>query len=396
MHTSTVTSVDETAPAIGRPKIRFDRNELAGAFGDMGTDVPLLIGMALAAGLDGTSVLVMFGIMQIVTGFTYRMPMPVQPLKAMAAIVIAQQVSAATLYGAGLAIGLVMLVLAVTGLLDWLARVVPRCVVRGIQLGLGLQLASIALGKFVQADGAAGYVLAGIAFIITILLLGNRRLPAALPVVMLGVAYAIAFHWDGSLVRSFAFRLPRLHVPQPADILTGFLVLALPQIPLSLSNSVLATRQLIEDLFPDRRVSIRKIGLTYALMNLVNPWFGGVPTCHGAGGIAGHFAFGGRTGGSVIIYGSLFILLGLFFGAGFDQMTKAFPLPVLGVILLFESLALIWLVRDTAQSRSEFPIAVLVGVLAIGLPYGYVVGLIVGTTLFYLGARIRLVSPDAV
>lgn len=395
MHTSTVTSVDETAPAIGRPKIRFDRNELAGAFGDMGTDVPLLIGMALAAGLDGTSVLVMFGIMQIVTGFTYRMPMPVQPLKAMAAIVIAQQVSAATLYGAGLAIGLVMLVLVLTGLLDWLARVVPRCVVRGIQLGLGLQLASVALGKFVQADGAAGYVLAGIAFIITILLLGNRRLPAALLVVSFGVLYAIAFHADGSLVRSFAFRLPRLHVPQLVDILTGFLVLALPQIPLSLGNSVLATRQLIEDLFPDRRVSIRKIGLTYALMNLVNPWFSGVPTCHGAGGIAGHFAFGGRTGGSVIIYGSLFILLGLFFGAGFDQMIKAFPLPVLGVILLFESLALIWLVRDTAQSRSEFPIAVLVGVLAVGLPYGYVVGLIVGTTLFYLGSRARLVNPDA-
>lgn len=396
MHTSSAICTDETAPATGRPKIRFDRNELAGAFGDMGTDVPLLIGMALAAGLDGTSVLVMFGIMQIVTGFTYRMPMPVQPLKAMAAIVIAQQASAATLYGAGLAIGLVMLVLAVTGLLDWLARVVPRCVVRGIQLGLGLQLASVALGKFVQADGAIGYVLAGGAFVITILLLGNRRLPAALPVVILGVVYAIAFHWDGGLARSFAFRLPRLHVPQPADILTGFLVLALPQIPLSLGNSVLATRQLIEDLFPERRISIRKIGLTYALMNLVNPWFGGVPTCHGAGGMAGHFAFGGRTGGSVIIYGSLFILLGLFFGTGFDQVIKVFPRPMLGVILLFESLALIWLVRDTAQSRSEFPIAVLVGILAVGLPYGYVIGLVVGTTLFYLGDRVRLVSPDAV
>lgn len=83
--------------------------------------------------------------MQILTGFIYRMPMPVQPLKAMAAIVIAQQIPAETLYGAGLAIGVVMLVLAVTGLLDWLAR----CVVRGIQLGLGLQLASVALGKFV-------------------------------------------------------------------------------------------------------------------------------------------------------------------------------------------------------------------------------------------------------
>jgi hypothetical protein len=396
MHESTTTSHTETILSVAPSRIRFDRNELAGAFGDMGTDVPLLIGMALAAGLDGTSVLVMFGVMQLVTGFAYRMPMPVQPLKAMAAIVIAQQASAATLYGAGLAIGIVMLVLAATGLLDWLARVVPKCVVRGIQLGLGLQLASVALGKFVQADGISGYVLAAGAFIITILLLGNRRFPAALPVVLLGSVYALVFNWGGGIAGSVAFHLPALHVPQPTDILTGFLVLALPQIPLSLGNSVLATRQLAEDLFPDRRFTIRKIGLTYALMNLVSPWFGGVPTCHGSGGMAGHFAFGGRTGGSVIIYGSLFILLGLFFGSGFDHLATAFPLPMLGIILLFEALALVWLVRETAQSRTEFPVAVLVGLLAVGLPYGYVIGLVVGTALFYLGNRTRLISPDAV
>ena len=381
-------------PERPKTKVRFDRNEFAGAFGDMGTDVPLLIGMALAAGLDGTSVLVMFGAMQILTGLAYRMPMPVQPLKAMAAIVIAQQASAATLYGAGLAIGLVMLLLAATGLLDWLARVVPRCVVRGIQFGLGLQLASVALGKFVQADGVPGYALAAGAFIITVLLLGNRRVPAALPVVILGLVYAVTFNWEEGFAGSFVFRLPALHVPQPSDILTGFLVLALPQIPLSLGNSLLATRQLAEDLFPDRRFTIRKIGLTYGLMNLINPWFGGVPTCHGSGGMAGHFAFGGRTGGSVIIYGLLFVWLGLFFGGGFDLMAKSFPLPMLGIILLFEALALIWLIRETAHSRAEFPIAVLVGLLAVGLPYGYVIGLVVGTALAYLGTRTRLISPD--
>lgn len=392
----TSTPTPTLAPTATGTGIRFDRNEWAGAFGDMGTDVPLLIGMALAAGLDGTSVLVMFGVMQLVTGFTYRMPMPVQPLKAMAAIVIAQQASAATLYGAGLAIGLVMLVLASTGWLDWLGRVIPRCVVRGIQFGLGLQLASVALGQFVRADGRSGYLLAAGAFLITIFLLGNRRFPAALPVVILGLAYAVLVHGDAALMRSFGFHLPIPNVPEPADILTGFLVLALPQIPLSLGNSVLATRQLAEDLFPDRRFTIRRIGLTYGVMNLINPWFGGVPTCHGSGGMAGHFAFGGRTGGSVVIYGSIFVLLGLFFGAGFDQITRAFPLPILGVILLFEALALIWLVRETAASRTEFPIAVLVGVLAVGLPYGYVIGLAVGTALFYLGSRTRLITPDAV
>ncbi len=378
-----------------RPRIRFDRNEWAGAFGDMGTDVPLLIGMALAAGLDGTSVLVMFGVMQLVTGVVYRMPMPVQPLKAMAAIVIAQQASAATLYGAGLAIGIVMVVLSATGLLDWLARVIPRCVIRGIQLGLGLQLASVALGNYVRVDGRAGYLLAAVAFTITIVLLGNRRFPAALPVMLLGLVYAVVTHWGSGMAGTFGFRLPGFHAPQMADILTGFVVLALPQIPLSLGNSVLATRQLAEDLFPERRLTIRKLGWTYSAMNLINPWFGGVPTCHGSGGMAGHFAFGGRTGGSVVIYGMLFVTLGLFFGAGFDRVTQAFPLPVLGVLLLFEAMALIWLVRETALSRAEFPIAMLVGLLAVGLPYGYVIALVVGTLLFYLGERVRLVTPDA-
>jgi hypothetical protein len=376
--------------------IRFDRNELAGAFGDMGTDVPLLVGLALAAHLDGTSVLVMFGLMQILTGLAYQMPMPVQPLKAMAAIVIAQHPPAGVLYGAGLAIGVTMLLLAVTGVLGWLARIVPKCVVRGVQFGLALQLATVALGKYVQADGPTGYLLAAGAFVLIVLLLGNRRFPAALPVVVLGLGYAVAFRLSGAqLAEGFAFHLPTVRVPQLADITAGFVLLALPQIPLSLGNSVLATRQLTEDLFPERPLTIRKIGLTYALMNLVNPWFGGVPTCHGSGGMAGHYAFGGRTGGSVILYGLMFLTLGLFFGSGFDGIVQTFPLPILGVLLLFEALALFWLVRDTALSRSEFPIAVLVGLLAVGLPYGYVIGMVVGTLLVRLGGRGRLVSADS-
>jgi hypothetical protein len=69
-----------------------------------------------------------------------------------------------------------------------------------------------------------------------------------------------------------------------------------------------------------------------------------------------------------------------------------FPLPVLGVLLLFEAMALIWLVRDTVSGGRDFSIAVLVGLLAVGLPYGYVVGLVVGTVLARLGARVNLVS----
>ena len=115
--------------------MRFDRNEWSGAFGDMGTDFPLIVGMILAAGLDPTGVLLAFGLMQIMTGLIYRMPMPVQPLKAMAVLVIAQKATGNVLFGAGLAIAVMMLTLSVTGLLDLLARAIPKSVIRGIQFG---------------------------------------------------------------------------------------------------------------------------------------------------------------------------------------------------------------------------------------------------------------------
>ncbi len=236
--------------------IRFDRNEFAGAFGDIGTDLPLIVGITLAANLDVTSVLVMFGLMQILTGVRYGIPMPVQPLKAMAAIVIAQRVGGPVLYGAGLAIGVVMFFLSATGLIDWLARVVPKSAVRGIQLGLGLQLASLALKEYVQSDGIPGYLLAVVAFILAVVLLGNRKYPAALFLVLLGFVYALAFKVQvPSLLGGIGFGLPKIHVPKWQDIATGFVLLALPQIPLSLGNSILATRQIAADLFPHRPLS---------------------------------------------------------------------------------------------------------------------------------------------
>jgi len=368
--------------------IRFDRNELSGAFGDIGTDLPLIVGMVLTSNLDSASVLTMFGAMQFLTAFSYGIPMPVQPLKAMAVLVITQKLSGNVLYGAGLAIGIMMLLLTATGLVDWLARVVPKSVIRGIQFGLGLQLTSLALQNYLPADGIAGYWLAALGLSVTIWLIGNRRYPPALFVIALGVAYALLFKLDGTaIVHSVGLSLPRFHIPALQDVLTGFVVLALPQLSLSLGNSILATRQIAQDFFPERSPSVRKISLTYSLMNLINPFFSGIPTCHGSGGIAGHYAFGARTGGSVAIYGLLYILLGLFFSPGFAKIIQVFPLPVLGVLLLFEGLTLMMLVRDISSSKADFSIALLVGLTASGLPYGYVIGLTVGTTLAYLTRR---------
>ena len=374
--------------------IRFDRNELAGAFGDIGTDLPLIVGMILAIGLHSASVLIMFGVMQYLTALTYRIPMPVQPLKAVAVIVITQKIAPGVLYGGGLAIGIAMLLLTITGGISWLSRVVPRAVIRGLQLGLGIQLSLLALRDYVQADGSRGYILAAIAFLIIVALFGNRRFPPALPVILLGAVYAFLFKLNASdMAGAVGLNLPRIQPVTLDNILAGFLVLALPQIPLSLGNSVLATRQVAEDLFPSSNITIRKLSITYAAMNLVNPFLGGVPTCHGSGGMVGHYTFGARTGGSIIIYGSIFLVLGLFFANGFQQVVQVFPLPMLGVLLLFEGAMLIMMLRDQSADRRNLFIAVLTGLIANGVPYGYAVGLVVGTALYYLKSGLTHPEP---
>src|SRR4051812_10874907 len=192
------------------PRLRFDRNELAGAFGDIGTDLPLIVGMILAAKLNAATVLIMFGAMQIFTGLFYGMPMPAQPLKAVAVIVITQKLAPNVLYGGGLAIGMIMFFLSITGLVAWLGRVIPKVVVRVIQFGLGLQLATLALKDYLPKEQVPGYVLAAIAAVIALLFYNHRRYAAALFIIGLGFAYAIAFkHFDG-LENAVGLALPKI------------------------------------------------------------------------------------------------------------------------------------------------------------------------------------------
>lgn len=364
--------------------IRFDRNELAGSFGDIGTDLPLIVGIVLATGLDAGSVFAVFGLLQVATGLVYRLPMPMQPLKAMAVLVITQKIAGATLLGAGIAIGAAMLVLTLSGALGLLVRWIPRCVVRGIQFGLGLSLASLALRTYVPAAGPGGFGLAAVALLLMLALWGNRRLPPGLLVVGLGAIYALANGLQlGQIRDGIGWSLPQLQTPGLRDVLTGFLVLALPQLPLSISNSVIATEQTIRDLFPERAVPARKIGFTYAAVNLCAPLFGGIPVCHGCGGLAGHYTFGARTGGSVILYGSFYLVLGLFLSGPLHEVLKLFPQPILGVVLLFEALTLLGFIRDQAGSPRQLAIALLVGAIAFTVPQGFVVGLLIGVLAFY-------------
>ncbi len=365
-------------------RIKINRNELSGAFGDIGTDLPLIIAMLAVTDLKSSSILIIFGIMQILTSFLYGIPMPVQPLKVVAMIVITQKISSAVIFGGGLAIGILMLLLTITGLITYLNKVIPKTVIRGIQLGLGLQLCLLSLKEYVPADKFVGYVGAAIAFTLGLILIGNKKYPPAIFILLLGFLYAFIF--NSTVFQLIEFNLPQFTLPEITidNLLTGFILLALPQIPLSLGNSIFATNQLVKDYFPEKHITVKKIGFTYSVMNIINSLVGGIPTCHGSGGIAGHYTFGGRTGGSTLIYGMFYILIGFFFSMNPTNIFQIFPKPILGIILLFEGIALIILSKDIITNKKNFFIAITVGLIANGLPYGYLIGMVVGTILFYL------------
>ncbi|QEQ01551.1 putative sulfate/molybdate transporter [Thermosynechococcus sp. QKsg1] len=374
-----------------RERLRFNWQELSGSFGDLGTDLPLLVGMITAAQLDSANVFTLFGVAQILTGVFYGLPMPMQPLKAMAVIVMTEKLTGSILWAGGLMVGAMMLVLTSTGILTRLARWIPQPVVRGCQLGLGLSLAAVALKTYLPAGDLFGYLLGVMGFLILLLLPKERGVPAGLLVVLLGVGVAISrVLAEPELQLTIAWQLPYLRPLDPQALIPGLVLLALPQLPLSIANAVIATQQTAHDLFPDRPLSIRQIGLTYSLTNLILPFFGGVPLCHGCSGLAGHYALGARTGGAVVIYGSLYLLLGLFFGSSVDKLLEIFPLSILGVILLFEAWVLMGFIKDQAAMPANWMITLLVGAIALSVPQGFLVGTLVGTTLYYLSRKMPL------
>jgi hypothetical protein len=366
-----------------RPSLSFSRHEIAGAFGDLGTDMPLLVGVVLATGMDAPAAFVAFGLLQILSGLAYRLPMPVQPLKAMAAIAIAGKIAPPLLAAGGLIVGITMLLLANTGALEWIARTVPKPVVRGIQVGLGIQLLTLALTRFLPSGGTAGWLLAAAALGIIAVMRSNRHVPAGLVVLSLGLAYA-AVMWPTGVSGPFGFQLPTLPTRWPTTDEFGkaALMLALPQIALSLGNSLLASRQVVADFFPEREpLSVQRIGTTYGLMNLVAAPLGGLPVCHGSGGIVGHYIFGARTGGSAIVYGSALLFAGLFLVGDPAAFQRLVPGPVLGALLLVEALAVLALVQDQWRIPSAFALAIACGLTAAYAPYGYALALIGGTML---------------
>ncbi|XP_050214767.1 molybdate transporter 1 [Mercurialis annua] len=396
--------------------------ELNGAMGDLGTFIPIVLALTLASDLNLGTTLIFTGIYNMITGAIYGVPMPVQPMKSIAAVAVSNsaEFGIPEIMAAGICTGGILFVLGVTGLMKLAYKLIPLSVVRGIQLSQGLNFAMTAV-KYVRKVqnfskskslgnrhwfGLDGLVLAIVCCGFIILVNGageeqtetnsnlgvveerSRRskvkkfigsLPSAFIVFLLGVI--IAFIRDPKIVHAIKLGPSSIQIVKISKQAwkNGFIKGTIPQLPLSILNSVIAVCKLSADLFPGKDFSATSVSVTVGLMNVVGCWFGAMPCCHGAGGLAGQYKFGGRSGGCVALLGAAKMVLGLVLGSSLVVVLGQFPVGVLGVLLLFAGIELAMCSRDMNTKEESFVmlICTAVSLVGSGAALGFVCGMVV-------------------
>jgi len=389
------------------PAFCFNRMEFAGSLGDLGTILPLAIGMILINGLNPLGLFLGVGVYYILSGLYFKVTTPVEPMKVIGAYAIATGISASQIQASSLWIFLFLLVIGGTGIITLIGRYIPKPVIRGVQLSTGALLISqgvklmLGTSKFQALKAAAepylsiqnigvvpiGLIIGGILGVLTLLLLENKRLPAAIIVVGAGLLTGLFFGTGEGLDQiQLGFNLPKLlpfGIPSVNDFTFALLILVLPQIPMTLGNAVMANADLSAQYFPEdgRRVTYKALCISMALGNLMSFFLGGMPMCHGAGGLASRYRFGARTGGSNLISGAIFIVLALFLGEYFMGILYLLPMSALGILLIFAGTQLSLTLLDM-KTRKEMFVAILI--LGITLAANLAAGFIVGIALYYM------------
>ncbi len=373
---------ETTVPKQG---LRFDRVELSGAFGDLGTMLPIVIAMILINKLSPSTVFLAFGCFYLLAGLYYRLPIPVQPLKAVGALAIAYPavITESVIGAAGIIFGVLLLALSLTGMVDRLARLFSQAVVRGIQLTLGLIFLKKGIELIVDKNlfmtgvqgKFAGYpvnlVLGITVFILVLLLLNNKRFPAALAALAVGITAGIALGGLGE--QSLTLGPTNIHLisPTAGDFWTAFIMLILPQIPLTIGNACVGTAETCTSLFKGNPLLIKtkagKFAFSMGIMNLPAGLLGAVPMCHGTGGLAAHYRFGARTGGAPVMIGIFFVVVALVLGEFGFTLLALIPQSILGVLLVFAGLELCPLMRNL-KTNEEYFVALLIAGIALAVP----------------------------
>ncbi|MGB3211229.1 MAG: putative sulfate/molybdate transporter [Desulforhopalus sp.] len=382
-------------------RFQFNRMELAGSLGDLGTLLPLAIGMVMVNGMSITGVLFSIGIFYLLAGFYFGVPVPVQPMKAIGAYAVATGMVASQVAASVGLVGLFLFVIGITGTINFVGTLIPKPVIRGVQLSTGLLLMGqgikMILGKSFQQLAAEmtepnltiqaiGPLPIGICFgvlglITTFFLLKNKKYPAGIVVVFLGVLAGVFWGthegFDTIVPGIYFPELLPFGLPRIPDLTVALLVLVLPQLPMTVGNAILANTDLSREYFGEdsRKITYTSTTLSMAFANGLSFLLGGIPLCHGAGGLAAHYSFGARTGGSNVIIGTLFLALALFFGPHALVLINLLPLSILGVLLIFAGSQLGLSILDMFARKDMFVVLIIVGVtLTTNLAWGFLVG----------------------
>lgn len=386
---------------------KFNRTEIAGSLGDLGTLLPIAMGLILVSGLDPMGVFLSVGLYYLLSGFYFGVPVPVQPMKVVGAYAIVMGLTAQQIMASGLLMGGILLVLGITNLITVIGRYIPGSVVRGVQLSTGailmMQGLKMILGtsRFQEIQHLAepyltlhamgpipiGVIIGAAGALLTLLLLDNRRFPAGLVVVLFGLAIGTVWGtYEGLSAKTVGFHIPRIfafELPTLPDFFLVMILLVPPQLPMTVGNAVVAYVDLSKKYFGNQsfRVTHRSSAISMALANLLSFALGGMPLCHGAGGLAAHYRFGARTFGSNIVVGSLFVFLALLFGADLMGVVYLIPLAILGVLLVFAGIQLAMTIRDLKERNDLF---VGIAMLGITLVSSLALGFGIGLALAYL------------
>jgi hypothetical protein len=368
--------------------LRFDRAELAGALADLGVLVPIAVALIVTNGLSATAVLLPAGLLYVMAGFLYRVPVPVQPLKAFGAIAIAQGLGPPEIAAGALMMGGVFVALGASGLLDRMAKVFPIPIIRGVQLWVGLLLCQLAWhlttappAAFIDHDAPTWWLVGGAVVVAAAALLARRSNVSLILVALAAVGMVLAYHGPLTLGPS-AVHFPELSIQA---FMTASIALVLPQVPLTFANSCLATADTARTYFGSAADRVRpgRLALSLGIANLLAGGIGGMPVCHGAGGMTAHFSFGARTGGASIMLGTVLLVLSLVIGASLAAVLAGFPLPILAALLAVSGVLHMALLKDL-QDPYHWALAIAVGVT--GLVSNFAIAL-VGALLIWWTAK---------
>jgi SulP family sulfate permease len=384
----------QKAPEKTLPTFIFNRVEFSGSLGDLGALLPIAIAMIVLNGLNATNVMVTVGLFYIISGLYFKVPVPVQPMKVIGAYAIAVGLTPTQIISASLWMGLCVLFLGTTGLIHIIAKYTPKSTVRGVQLGVGVVLMMKGLDFMIKPDPNIvvqsfgpihiGVILGVVGMAVTLILLENRKIPAAVLIVFGGILLGLFIGKPLKIEElKIGLHIPRFFpygIPSLSDLTWVIPVLVLPQIPMTIGNAILSNTDVMHEYFGEHahRASYRSIANSQGIADIISFLWGGIPMCHGAGGLAAMYRFGARTAGANLMIGGIFVLLGLFFGQSALLILKLLPLSILGVLLVFAGAQLALMIRDLTERKDLFVALIMLCIaLTTNLAAAFVCGIII-------------------